>query len=871
MATTREQADAYAYENRRRTTTLIRGADEARQDPRRRLNRALGGGVAFGVLIMAGFGIAGWLGGGRGPDLPDNGAVVVGDGGDRYVVNDGVVHPALNLASALLVAGGDLTEVRQSTLDEAPRGLPVGIPGAPDALPDADELTEDDWTLCAIPAETGGPPTHTALYLAVPGVAAEPETEGGATVLVEGEGGELWLLAEGRRFALAPGIRDLLGLQQVNAVPLPRQIIATVPEGPAVEIPEPGAGAGQPPSVPLPFDALVGDLAHTESGGAARQFYLVRPEGLVTVSPLLHTLLSAEAGADHAISLTDAARAPRADEPAPGDRAWPDALPRAEEPGRDQPVCVSTPPGGQPGDAPWQAVVHLPDALPEPADLTPVTSADGERLGLLDAVWLPPGSGAVVRATTSAGTGGTFTLVTDSGTAYPFASPDAVERLGYRPDDAPSVPQSYVGLLPTGPVLDPQAAAREQRGASGGVASGGGVDGGGALGLGVVAGLGPVGGVASGGGVDGGGALGLGGVASGGGVDGDGVLGLGLVAGFGPVGGVASGGFASGGGVDGVAGLAPGWGGGEGAASGGAAFGAESFGEGVVAGRFAFGGGVDVVAGLGPSGEVASGAAVFGEGVAGVAQVRDRATGEVGFGGRGFAGVLGGRADGDARSGDVAGATAPGGEVFGGGALGAGAVPGLGPVGGTGAVGSAVSGEVASGAEVLVGDGAAGVPGAGVVAACDSAAGEVASGGRGFAGVHGGRADGGASCGGVAAAAAPGEGTSPGAEVSGDGGSRTGAGAAWPPGLARAGAAAVSGSLGVLGEGAAAGAPFPGPASAGAAVSGGAAAHGRPPGAGVVAGPATEAAPVAEVGPAGEAFACTVRAGLVRKMEGPRA
>ncbi|SOD64241.1 type VII secretion protein EccB [Streptomyces zhaozhouensis] len=470
MATTRDQADAYAYENRRRTTTLIRGADEARLDPRRRLNRALGGGVAFGVLIMAGFGIAGWLGGGRGPDLPDNGAVILGDGGDRYVVDEGVVHPALNLSSALLVGGGDLTEVRRRTLDEAPRGLPVGIPGAPDALPDADELTDGDWTLCATPAETGGPPTHTALYVSVPGVAPGPEAERGATVLVEGEDGELWLLAEGRRFALASGIRDLLGLQQVRAVPLPRQIIATVPEGPAIEIPEPGAGAGQPPTAELPFDALVGDLAHTETGGPSQQFFLVRPEGLVAVSPLLHTLLSAEAGTDHLIGLTEAARAPRADEAAPGDRAWPDALPRAEEPGRDRPVCVSTPPGGQPGDAPWQAVVHLPDALPEPADLTPVTSTDGERLGLLDAIYLPPGSGAVVRSTTSAGSGGTLTLVTDSGTAYPFATPDAVERLGYRPDEAPSVPRAYVALLPAGPVLDPQAAAREQRGVDGGTA-----------------------------------------------------------------------------------------------------------------------------------------------------------------------------------------------------------------------------------------------------------------------------------------------------------------------------------------------------------------------------------------------------------------
>ncbi len=260
MATTREQAEAYEYAKRRMTTSLLRGTDEARRDPRRRLNRSLGSGIAVGVLVAAVFGIVGWLGGGSGPDLPNDGAVVVGDGGDPYVVQDGVVYPALNLASALLVGGGQLTEVRQGTLNEAPRGLPVGIPGAPDALPDADELVDDDWTLCATPSETGGDPVQTALYVSVPGVAAE---ESDATVLVEAEDGGLWLLAEGRRYALDQPVAELLGLRE-EPVPLPREVIDTVPEGPAIAVPEPRDGAGEPPSAELPFEAAVGDVAHTD-------------------------------------------------------------------------------------------------------------------------------------------------------------------------------------------------------------------------------------------------------------------------------------------------------------------------------------------------------------------------------------------------------------------------------------------------------------------------------------------------------------------------------------------------------------------------------------------------------------------------------
>ncbi|GAB2907107.1 type VII secretion protein EccB [Streptomyces mayteni] len=460
MATTRERADAYAYDHLRRSTSVFRGADEAILDPRRRLNRALAGGTAIAVLILAGFGVVGWLGGGRGPALPTAGAVVVGDDGNSYVVSDGTVHPALNLSSALLVGGGQLTKVRQTTLDQAPRGLPVGIPGAPDALPGADQLVDGDWTLCVTPAETEGPPTATVLYVSVPGV-APGDGAAGSTVLARTDDDGLWLLTEGRRYALTETVRDLLGLQRVRPVPLPSEVVETVPEGPEIAVQESG-GTGRPPEAELPFPAEVGDLAHTGAGGAEPQYYLVRPDGLVSVSPLTHALLGATAAADHELSGTQAAAAPRSAEPSPGNAAWPDALPTAAEPGRDQPVCVSTPPGSRPGDAPWQATVHLPEAMPEPPGLTPVSPANGDPLGLLDAVYLPSGAGAVVLATTSGGAAGTHTLITDAGIAYPFVSPDAVRRLRYAPEDAPSMPRAFVDLLPRGPELDPEEAAQER-------------------------------------------------------------------------------------------------------------------------------------------------------------------------------------------------------------------------------------------------------------------------------------------------------------------------------------------------------------------------------------------------------------------------
>ena len=81
MPTTKEQAEAYNYEGRRQATSLMTGHDEARNDPRRRINRVTVGGVLIAILLMAGFGLAGFLGAGRGPALPQSGAVLVAGSG----------------------------------------------------------------------------------------------------------------------------------------------------------------------------------------------------------------------------------------------------------------------------------------------------------------------------------------------------------------------------------------------------------------------------------------------------------------------------------------------------------------------------------------------------------------------------------------------------------------------------------------------------------------------------------------------------------------------------------------------------------------------------------------------------------------------
>lgn len=231
MATTREKAEAYAYENRRQVTSLIRGADEALGDPRQRLTRSMTGGIAVGVLISAVFGVIGLLGGGKGPELPDRGAVVVAGSGSTYVVLDGVVHEALNLSSALLAGGGPpVTEVRAEALVGTPRGLPIGIPEAPNALPGKESLTREPWTICTVPFDSTGGTPQVSLYVGLP--APDGELGNADKVLLRSPDGQVWLVTKGHRYALPGQTQALLGLRRVDPIPLSVEIIATIPEGP---------------------------------------------------------------------------------------------------------------------------------------------------------------------------------------------------------------------------------------------------------------------------------------------------------------------------------------------------------------------------------------------------------------------------------------------------------------------------------------------------------------------------------------------------------------------------------------------------------------------------------------------------------------
>ncbi|GAA3283487.1 type VII secretion protein EccB [Dactylosporangium vinaceum] len=454
MATTRDHVAAYDYESRRRVTSLVRGEDEAGQDPQRRLNRTLVGSAVIAVLVMAGFGVAGLLGGGSGPSLPESGAVLVKGSGDRYVLVDGVLHPALNLSSAMLVGGNKPIEVRSSALEGKRRGLPVGIPGAPDGLPQ--KLSTGPWTVCVLPSGSQVVRPE-ILVLAGPPAPADGELGGTSAVLAE-DAGTTWLVMQGRRYRLTGNTRAVLGLQDARPMVVPARVLDTLPEGPEIAVPAVQHGAA--PKVTLPVKANVGDVVQTEVAGQRPNFSLVQTDGLSPITPLTATLLlaadsrlvKAGAGAIDAVASKGAV---------PGRPGWPKELPQAVDPVRGQPLCVSTTPGTPPGDAAWAATVSLPPAMPSVASAPPIATKLGTDSFLATSVAIVPGTGVLAQATTTAGQDGGYNLVTESGQRFPIVSADAVARLQLNAAGAARLPLPFIALLPSGPALDPQAAAQE--------------------------------------------------------------------------------------------------------------------------------------------------------------------------------------------------------------------------------------------------------------------------------------------------------------------------------------------------------------------------------------------------------------------------
>ncbi|WP_433128795.1 type VII secretion protein EccB [Micromonospora sp. CA-240977] len=457
MRTRRDQVQAYRFVTRRIVSALLSGDPETTNLPMRRLGMAVFGSVITAAVVLGGVGAYGQLTGNTVP-LKDQTLVIERETGATYVYLDGQLHPTLNYTSARLVLNKPDATARtmsQAALRDQPRGLTLGIVGAPDALPDRKSLTGLPWSVCDVPDPVDPERSSTRLVIdrALPG--GVPLGDRAVLVVMDEQ---RYLLTNNSRLQVLDGDPTITALKMSRATPLRvgQQLLNAVPAGPPLRKPElPGEGessvrrvAGRP--------AVIGQVF-----SAAGQHYVLTREGLAPISEISALLMVRGGG-----QITDITPDQAGDlyvEQRVDEEGLPSTLPAVYQARPGQTTLCATYRAGSAGGQPTTTLEIFDRA---PAELTgngpgpvPVPQTRRDAVRTAEAVLLPGGKGVVAQASPGAGTSGsgaagsTIYLITPQGIRYPLGSAETLDVLGYGGVTPLAVPGSLLALIPTGPTL----------------------------------------------------------------------------------------------------------------------------------------------------------------------------------------------------------------------------------------------------------------------------------------------------------------------------------------------------------------------------------------------------------------------------------
>ncbi|ORW12113.1 type VII secretion protein EccB [Mycobacterium kyorinense] len=432
MATTQLHLSGYRFLLRRIECALL-GRDAPAQPM-----RALAAGALVAAIVVAAGAVMAVL---RPQGVLGNAPIVMGrQSGALYVRVGDTWHPVLNLASARLIAASTSNPqpVAESELSRVKHGPLMGIPGAPQFLPEPLGADETSWAVCDSDAGT----------MVIAG-SRDASHEQGQTVLVTADSGATYLLYDGRRAVVditEPAVVRALRLD--NAVPhkVSHALLNAIPEAPPITAPRiPGGGPGRLPGFPI---GSVLRIARADGD----EHYVVLPGGVQRVGQVAADLvrLTDTRGARTIISV-----APDVIRSAPTVTDLPvSTFPeRASEPldVDRMPLCATWSP--TPAGA---AVSIVAGAPPIPAGQQPVALSQADGAGpAVDAVAVPSGRSAYVRATGLSGDNpeaGARQLVTDTGVRFAVRDDDAARALGL-PQTAIPAPWPVLATLPAGPEL----------------------------------------------------------------------------------------------------------------------------------------------------------------------------------------------------------------------------------------------------------------------------------------------------------------------------------------------------------------------------------------------------------------------------------
>jgi len=373
--------------------------------------------------------------------------VVTRESGALYVRVGDAWHPALNLASARLVAGtaANPQPVRESDVARTARGPLVGIPGAPQLVGKPLSGDESAWTICDA-AGTGETTVIAGLARDAPGPPdSRPLAPQQAVLVAAPSGSPAYLLYDGRRAAVDLTDRAVLhALRLEGRAPRPvsQLVLDAVPEASPLAAPR-IRGAGHP-AVGLGGIAVGSVLRIGRADGD--EYYAVVAGGVQRIGRVAADLMrfgDSRGAVDPVTVAPDVLRALRVVDTLPVG-SFPERAPTLVD-GAGV-LCVTWGATSSGRSAP---AFLLGRGLPLPPGQQPVSLAQADGGGpALDAVFLPPGRSVYAcddgRATARY-------LVAETGVRFAVHDDDAERDLGL-PSPIPA-PWTVLKALPSGPEL----------------------------------------------------------------------------------------------------------------------------------------------------------------------------------------------------------------------------------------------------------------------------------------------------------------------------------------------------------------------------------------------------------------------------------
>lgn len=464
MQTRRDLYQAHKLMMQRVGLALLQGEPDIAESPMRRLSVAAFSGAMVAVLIGAIFGIMGFLrpGGARGLDQGDT-VIIEKETGTKYVydTNTKRMLPVLNYASAKLAVGTDKDPrvVSRASLAKFTRGPMIGIPGAPDSLPDPGHLVKKPWSVCVHNGSTTAGGTRSVTSL-VAGKSVGGQSLGVNQAVLVDVDHDSYVIWQNLRMHVTVPENQATSVTQVTPAAVSQTWLKPIDQGPDFAPPpvqhrgtvKPDFGSG----------ARVGQVYQVPGVGGGTSWYVLLDDGFAPITEPQASLLLAQPetktlayqGRPRVEALTTDNATVNSKTSAqslikPGS---PTTMPHFIRWDGSTPLCSVYAHTDQGSTSAQLSVGGTLPAVPA------TTSGQGATV---DQVVLPPGGAALVGllpGPNQLNAINTWSIVNDAGISFPLSSKDTVKKLGYDIAEAAPIPKAVLALIPTGPTLDPKKA-----------------------------------------------------------------------------------------------------------------------------------------------------------------------------------------------------------------------------------------------------------------------------------------------------------------------------------------------------------------------------------------------------------------------------